>query len=197
MDSILRRAIALWLPTAVAVTGLTGVVYAAVQQTLRESANDPQLEIARDAAARLSTGAAPQDVASGASVDLARSLAPYEIVFDEHGAVLASTAVLDGATPRPPIGVLRTATDDGENTLTWQPRSDVRTAIDVVPWSSPTGSGTVLAGRSLQEVEQREDELTLLIGAGWVALLLGAAAASLGGSWLWASSPLARRAKRG
>jgi hypothetical protein len=188
MHSILRRAIALWLPAAVVASGLAGLVYVAVQQAFRESANDPQLQIARDDAARLSAGTAPADVASGGQIDLARSLAPYEIVFDERGSVLASTGVLGGETPRPPSGVLQAATDDGENTLTWQPRSGIRSAIDVVRWSSTTASGTVLVGRSLQEIERREDDLTLMVGAGWVVMLIGSGVAALAGGWLWARS---------
>jgi hypothetical protein len=179
------RAFGLWLPIAVVSTGLAGLVYATVQQNYRQSANDPQLQMARDAAVRLSSGVPPTDVVGDARVDLARSLAPYQIVYDDGGAVLASSGTLDGHAPRPPLGVLQTAADRGEDTLTWQPRPGVRSAIDVVPWSSGGAGGTVLAGRSLAEVEQREDELTLTVGAGWIAVLGASAAAALVGSWLW------------
>ena len=99
MHPFIRRSIALWLPIAAVSTVFAGVVYGAVQQSLRSSANDPQLQMAEDAATRLSAGTAPEDVATGASVDIARSLAPFVIVFDASGGVLASTAQLGGETP--------------------------------------------------------------------------------------------------
>src|SRR5207245_10626154 len=54
---IVVRAMTLWVPIAVAVTGLTVVVYSAVQQDLRQGGNDPQIQMAEDAAARLNAGA--------------------------------------------------------------------------------------------------------------------------------------------
>jgi hypothetical protein len=201
MRWIAVRAFALWLPIAVASTGLAGLVYVTVQQNYRQSANDPQLQMARDSAARLSSGAAPADVVGDARVDLARSLAPYRIVYDDRGGVLASSGTLDGHVPRPPLGVLQTAADRGEDTLTWQPRPGVRSAVDVVSWSSGGASGTVLAGRSLVEVEQRENELTLTVGAGWAAVLGASAVAAVVGAWLWGlglgrSAPPATEAPR-
>jgi hypothetical protein len=40
-----------WLPLAVAITILAGLVYATVQQSLRQGANDPQIQLAEDTAA--------------------------------------------------------------------------------------------------------------------------------------------------
>ena len=40
-----------WLPMALVVTALCGVVYAAVFRNIRQSANDPQIQMAEDAAA--------------------------------------------------------------------------------------------------------------------------------------------------
>ena len=185
MNVTLRRAIALWLPTAVVSTALAGLVYATVQQNYRQSANDPQLQMAEDTASGLSTGESPREVVTGEPDDLATSLAPYTIVYDAHGGVLASTAVLDGSTPTPPEGVLQTATEEGQDMVTWQPRPDVRSALEVVPWSSGNASGTVVAGRSLREIEQRVDVLTLMVGMAWVVVLLGGAVAALVGAWLW------------
>jgi hypothetical protein len=176
----------LLVPTAVAVTLLSGVIYAVVQQDYRQSANDPQLQMAEDAAARLSVGASSQEVMGHAiSVDIGASLAPYLIVFDASGHPLASSAMLDGKTPVPPIGVLEAATANGRNTITWQPRDGVRSAIAVYPWSYAGQSGTVVAGRSLREVERREDRLLLMVGAGWIGTLIAAAVAALAAAWLW------------
>jgi hypothetical protein len=51
----------------------------------------------------------------------------------------------------------------------------------VVAWKG----GTVLAGRSLRLVEQRETNAELIAGAAWLAMLAALAAASILAAWLW------------
>jgi hypothetical protein len=180
---LLLSAFSSWLPIAAVVVVMTGVIYVTVQQSIRAGADDPQLQIAGDLAAQLGGGAAPAPLLGAAKVDLAVSLAPYAIVFDQSGAVLASTAVLDGATPEPPAGVLRAARNH-RNDLTWQPKGGVRSAIVVQPWRSATGNGTVLVGRSLTEVEKRESVLLWLTAAGTAGGLGVTAAACMAAAWL-------------
>ena len=189
MAPTIRRAVALWLPAAVGATLVAGLTYVSVQQSYRQSANDPQLQLAEDAAARLSSGDAPAAVVGDSQVDVATSLAPFVVVYGPDGQVLAASGSLDGQAPTPPAGVLQAARDSGSNMVTWEPRDGVRQAVEVVPWSSSSGSGTVLAGRSLREVERRVDDLTLMVGLGWIVTLLGIAVAALLGSWLWGKEP--------
>lgn len=189
MAPTIRRAVALWLPAAVGATLVAGLTYVSVQQSYRQNANDPQLQLAEDAAARLSSGDVPAAIVGGAQVDLATSLAPFVVVYGADGQVLAASGSLDSRAPIPPAGVLQAARDDGSNMVTWEPRDGVRQAIEVVPWSSSSDSGTVLAGRSLREVERRVDDLTLMVGLGWVVTLLGIAIAALLGAWLWGKEP--------
>ena len=177
----LRRAIALFLPAAVLATGLSGLVYVVVQQDLRSGANDPQEQLATDAALELNAGAAPASFATGPAVDLATSLAPFVVVYDPAGKILATDGSLDGAPPKIPSGVLAAARESGRDAVTWQPRAGVRIATVSIPWSG----GTVMAGRSLRLVEERESQLELLVGAGWLAVLIGLAAAAALASWLW------------
>jgi hypothetical protein len=172
-----------WLPIAAALVAMTGMVYVTVQQSLRSGANDPQIQIAGDLAAQLAGGADPGALLGTAKVDLATSLSPYAIVFDDAGRPLASTGVLDGTVPVPPAGVLRAATQH-RNELTWQPRSGVRSAIVVVPFHAASRSGTVLAGRSLREVEKREDFLFWAAGASLAGGLGITALACLAVAWL-------------
>jgi hypothetical protein len=185
MHPFVRRAIVLWLPVAAVSTVFAGVVYGAVQQSLRSSANDPQLQMAEDAATQLSTGTPPGDVATGATVDIARSLAPFVIVFDGSGRVLASTAQLDGETPVPPQGVLDSAAAGGIDVISWQPRGGVRAAIVVVPYEAGASRGTVLVGRSLRAVEERETNTLLIAGFAWVVALVGGAFAAGLGAFVW------------
>jgi hypothetical protein len=175
----LSRLLLRWLPGAAVVTLLCGLVYGAVQQSFRASANDPQIQLAEDAAARLAGGDSPQAVVPADPLDMARSLAPFLIVFDDAGRPLASSAQLNGATPLPPKGVLEYARTRGQNQLTWQPQPGVRSATVVARFSGRR-SGFVLAGRSLREVESRVANLTKLVGLAWV----GALALTLAGAFL-------------
>ncbi len=188
---LLRRAVAFFIPAALVLSVACGLGYASVQQALRGGANDPQVQLAEDAAAALASGGTPDSVvgpgsavaglAGPGTVDAAVSLAPFVVVYDASGAPLASNARLDGAVPAPPAGVLAAATASGRNTVTWQPRVGVRIATVSVPWPG----GTVLAGRSLRTVEQREDMALLLAGAAWLAGLVALVVASLVAGAIW------------
>jgi hypothetical protein len=161
-----------WLPIAVVVTALCGLVYVAVQQVLRQEANDPQIQIAEDAAAALAGGQTAQAVVPSNTIDVGQSLSPFVMVFDSTGKVIASSGQLHGQAPNLPAGVLDYVKQNGEDRLTWQPEAGVRIASVTVPYTGAT-SGYVLAGRSLREVEVRESQTEFYAGAVWVAALLG------------------------
>ena len=156
---------------AVIVTGLSGLTYTAIQQDLRQSADDPQIQMAEDTAAKLADGQQLQNVVPSEKVDIATSLAPYIIVFDASGKPIASSALLDGQTPTIPSGVFDYVRQHGEDRITWSPQSGVRSAIVVTQFHGPN-PGFVLAGRSLREVEIREDNILKIIFAGWIAILV-------------------------
>src|SRR4051812_9606841 len=94
-----------WLVMAVMITGLVGLCYGAVQQDLRQSANDPQIQMAEDIATKLTDGQSLQSVVPAEKVDIAKSLAPYIIIFDGTGKPIASSAQLDGQIPTLPPGI--------------------------------------------------------------------------------------------
>jgi hypothetical protein len=185
MATLPRRAIAFFLPVAVLATLCCGLVYVAVQQDLRSGANDPQLQLADDAARALDAGAAPASVVGGSRLDVALSLAPFVVVFDPAGQVLATDGQLNGQDPVPPLGVLESASAHSPNVVTWQPQPGLRLATVTVPWQG----GTVLAGRSLREVERREDQALLLVAAAWLAMIATLFATALVAAWLWPSRP--------
>jgi hypothetical protein len=168
---MLSRAVALWLPAAVTATVLAGTGYGLAQHVLRSGANDPQIQVAHDAAGRLASGAAPSDVAAGPLVDLASSPDVTVGVFDAQGEALASTARLDNGVPRPPLGALSTARSNGQDVVTWQPRPGVRQAAVIVPFAGARGDGFVVAARSLRPVEQREDDALAIAVLGWLLAL--------------------------
>jgi hypothetical protein len=172
LSSLFRRAISYWLPIAAAITALSGLIYVVAQQTYRQSANDPQIQLAEDIAAQLEAGAEPQTLVGSNKVDMARSLAPFLIVYDDNGSPIASSAQLNGQTPPLPSGVFTDARKSGEDRITWQPQEGVRSATIITHFAGPH-PGFVLAGRSLTEVEKRVDLLAPLVGLGWLATLAG------------------------
>jgi hypothetical protein len=180
-SQFVRRALAFLTPVAVLATLCCGLVYAADQQNLRSGANDPQIQIAQDAASALDAGAQPTSLVSVSRVDIAYSLAPFLVIFDSSGRVLATDGQLDGHDPIPPSGVLASAASNPPDMVTWQPLSGVRIAAVVVAWQG----GTVLAGRSLAQVEIREDNALLIALAAWLAMLVALTLASLAAAWLW------------
>jgi hypothetical protein len=182
-----RRALAFFMPSVVLATGLCGLVYAVVQQDLRTGANDPQEQLARDAAIRLDSGAAPATVIGSTTVDVAGSLAPFMVVYGSTGTVLATDGAIDGKAPILPVGVLTSATETGRDAVTWQPRKGVRVATITIPWSG----GTVTSGRSLRLVEDRESKLQMMVAAAWIATVVALAVASLAAGRVWprASDP--------
>lgn len=159
-----------WIPLAIAITGICAVVYFVTQQGLRTSLNDPQLQLARDAASRLADGELPKVVAAG-RVDIAASLAPWVIVFDDAGKPIAGAASLEGTVPIPPAGVFDYTRTHGEDRVTWQPREDVRIATVVDYWRGKNGAGFVVSGRNMREAEERIDTLGKQVAAGWLLTL--------------------------
>ncbi len=153
-----------------------GFAYSVSQQVLRQSANDPQIQIAEDSAAKLAVGELPDFLRSNVygSVDAAKSLAPFLITFDGSGKMLASSVTLNGTTPLPPTGVFTYAKAHGEDRISWQPAKGVRVAAVIVHYSG-VGEGYALSGRSLTEVEKRESNLEFLTFWAWLFSVLIAA----------------------
>ncbi len=164
------------LTTVVGFTLLCLIIYLAVQQTLRQTANDPQIQMAEDAAAVLARGETPAALAIQATaadkIDMAESLAPFLMSFDEEGKPIGSNAQLAGKFPAPPAGVFAHARTHGQNWVTRQPRPGVRNATIVIHHGGPR-PGFVLAGRSLREVEARVSNIGRLIAAAWAVSLCG------------------------
>ncbi len=186
-----------WFPLAIAITGFCFLVYGTVQQDFRQSLNDPQIQMAEDAARALENGVVPAGIVPHGSptIDIAQSLTPWIAVYDEAKTPLESTGVLDGAPPKPPSGVFDAAKDGkgkdvrlsgynvkGENRVSWQPRPDVRSAIVVVHVNGGKG-GYVVAGRNMREIEAREADLGHQVLIAWIVLLAATLGAGLFLRW--------------
>lgn len=161
-----------WLISAFIITGLCGLVYAAVQQNYRSSLNDPQIQIAQDVSRALADGADARTFIPQKTIDMSESLAPFMIVYDQGFKPITSSAILGKEAPVPPQGVFVTAKLQGENRLTWEPKPGVRIATVIKPYQG-VNTGFVLVGRSMKEVENRIDNLTTLVGIVWMGLMIG------------------------
>lgn len=150
----IKNILRVWIPIAILVAAFCALSYATVQQSLRQGANDPQIQMAEDAAEALNQGASASSVIPKETVDIGKSLSPFIVLYDNNGEPTASSGLLFGQMPIYPKGALDSATRSGENRVTWQPSSNVRIASVVVPYKG----GFVMAGRSLREVEKRESQ---------------------------------------
>jgi len=184
-----RRATALFLPAAAALTLAVGVTYLAVQQDLRIGANDVPQQLAEDGARALDAGTDPGSVVGSGHVPIEASLAPFVAVYDGQGTLLASNGSLDGKPPSPPIGVLRSAQTTGRDAVSWQPRAGVRVALVVLPWNG----GTIAAGQSLRMIETRIDAIGALIAAGWLAGMVLVAITAAIAAWIWPAAGMRPR----
>lgn len=164
--------LSLFIHHALVLTIIFGTIYVIVQQNYRKSADDPQIQMAEDAARDLNRGVSMQSFipAFGVTRDIAETIAPFMVIYDTAETAIIWTGTLDGKPPIPPDGVLQYADTNGENHVTWQPRKDIRIAAVIKPFTGQ-GSGYVLVGRSLREVEEREYQLMVFVGIGWILSL--------------------------
>lgn len=173
-------------------TGLALALNTIPQQVLRQGLNDPQIAMAEDLAARLESGVAPAAAVPAADVDMARSLSPFVIVYNDQGQPLASQAVLNGKTPTPPMGVFDNVRQKGEARISWQPvlgttsNNDEKSALNggmtphrghgvriaaVIQRVNGSTPGFVLAGRNMREVEAREAQVGQLALLTWIGMM--------------------------
>lgn len=166
-----------WLPFAVLSTACVGTAYVLVQQNLRQTANDPQIQMAEDFATALGENRNPgKYFVDTQIVDVSKSLEVFVIVYDDSKRVLFSSALLGSSIPKLPDGVLDATRTMKQNRVTWQPQPGVRLATVVQRYEGPR-PGYVVAGRSLREVEQRESNTLVLAAAGLSAAWIGFAVA--------------------
>ncbi len=164
----LKNIFRVWLPATVVVTAFSASAYITVQQSQRQAANDPQIQMAEDIAAALDSGATMGSVIPKTQIEMSTSLAPFIVVYDNNRKPVAASGLLNRQMPDYPKGALDSAIGSGENRVTWQPTADVRIASVVVPFNG----GFVMAGRNLREVEKREAQTEMFAGlTGLLALI--------------------------
>lgn len=174
-------------------TILALALYAIPQQVLRHGANDPQIQMATDLAAFLNSHGVTSGVhqralqKDDAIVDMNQSLAPFLIVYNDAGQPLDSTGQLDGKIPTPPAGVFDYVRRHGEERVSWQPILGSVRGVRVAAVVERVGGaqpGFVLAGRSLREVEAREEQVRKMAGLAWLGMLGLIFIGALGYGWI-------------
>ncbi|MBA2250902.1 MAG: hypothetical protein H0W12_12015 [Chitinophagaceae bacterium] len=148
------------------VTVIMGLIYVTVQQTYRTSANDPQVQMARDMSTKLLQSKSV-DAYFTDTVDVAQSLAPFYVLYDASGKPIRSTGYLDGQMYSVPMGVFETVKKSGEQQVTCQPRKSIRMAM-VIERTNTGPVAYVAAGRSLKMAEERISILTTTVFIAWL-----------------------------
>jgi hypothetical protein len=174
----------IWLPIAIAVTGMCAVSLGTAQQLYRQASNDPQVQIAEDMALALESGTKPTAlIASSTRIDVSASLRPFTVIYDKDLSPIAWSGEYEGKPPVPPSNIFEDAkgsVGSGESRVTWQPDEETRFAIVVLHVLRT--DGYVLTGRNLREAQDRIWDIQALIGLVWLMTL----AATLIATWLGA-----------
>ena len=174
-EKTIVKVILTWLPFAFVISSFTGLIYVTVQQNYRQQANDPQIQMAQDIAndyaqnkKSLSLDNLPKE-----SVDISKSLSPFVIIFNSDFKAVYSTATLNGKIPSPPVGTFLAAKAYSEDRFTWQPQPATRLATVIDKYKSNQEEGYILVGRSLREIEIREDQTLFFCIAIWGISVVG------------------------
>lgn len=168
--SMKKSFLLLYFAAACILSVVLGLVYASVQQGYRLGANDPQIALATGIRERMTSHLPVDHYFTTDSIDLSRSLGVFAVFYNQRGEPLKSSALLDGKMPQVPAGVLDFVRRQGEERVTWQPRSGVRMAMVLLRLDTDSG-GFIAAGRSLKEVEVREHDLLIMVFACWVVVV--------------------------
>ncbi len=166
-------AIRVCLLTIVIGFGLTLFSYIAVQQSLRLSLNQPQLQIAEDTAESLNQGASVQSVLPKVTVNETMSLSPFVTIVDSNIHVLASSGKIGNQIPLPPASAFPDSQKRSTNWFTWQhDNNSVRDAAVIVPFTSRHSSGYVLVARSMRQTESIIGRISVLAGFAFMGIVL-------------------------
>lgn len=145
-------------------------VYAIAQNILRAGANDPQVQMAENAAFLLDHNAPMGPIVPELGVELSRNSEPFIQIYDKKGSVVDGNATLHGKIPHIPKGALDNTKEISENRITWQPERGVRIAT-VIRRNGGQTPGFVITGRLLNETENRIGSIGKLCLLVWFGMI--------------------------
>jgi hypothetical protein len=161
-----------WIAFALIATIVCATIWLGRGLSLRNGADREPERLAQAAQSRLAAGTEPPAVLP-APVDMASSSAPFVMVFDRNGRLLASSGELNGQVPQLPAGVLDWVLRHGEDRITWQPAPSLREATVILPYGG-RHPGFVLVAQSLGGVSNQQLELSRKVLYVWLGVLLAA-----------------------
>jgi sensor histidine kinase regulating citrate/malate metabolism len=154
-----------WILLSICLTLLISAVYVGIQQLNRLSENEPLVQIATEVANSLEND--QETNLSLPIIDIQKSQSLFVILYDSEQQPIKYNAKLGQNPAFPPIGILESAKQYGENRVTWQPAKGLRFATVTVYYNG-TKSGYVLVGKSLTEAEYRIDMIGQVIFLIWL-----------------------------
>lgn len=159
----------LWFMVVGTATLVLGAAYGLVQQSTRIGATDAPHRTADMAKQLLNKGAQPSAVIPNYTAYLPEDSSTFLTITDKSGNVLGSNLVLAGTEQTiPPQGVFNNAAARGYDSVTWQPKSDIRAVIYVEPYNN----GFVVAGQSLKPFENRYRTYAAIAATAWLAVVI-------------------------
>src|SRR5579863_1554088 len=87
------------LSASIITTILCLLMYASVQQGYRTTANDPQIALATEIKNHLEQSRSIENIFPGDTIDLAKSLGVFAVLFDHDARVVRSSASLNNKSP--------------------------------------------------------------------------------------------------
>jgi hypothetical protein len=93
------------------------------------------------------------------------------VVFSATGTPINSSVLLGGKLPTLPAGVFSSVKSGQDDNFTWQPQGGLRVAAVLSKFAGPQ-PGYVLAGRSIAQIEIRENNLNKITAVAALAALV-------------------------
>jgi hypothetical protein len=156
-------------------------IYATVQQSIRQGANEEPAQLAYDAAHLLGRDWTATDTIDSVvfekQVFLNTSLSSFVNIYDRNGNFVAGSGYLNGAPLVVPQGVFAYVADANEDRLTLEPQDGIRIASVImrapVLRGSPLEGAYIVAGKSLADAEGRIHKIGFIILVGYAISMLG------------------------
>ncbi len=154
-----------WIPFAVTITCLCGLLYGVLQQNYRQSANTEPFAIATELAYQLDNDQYKEN--GYGDIDVEHTTTSFTVIIDRHGNVTHTNAKPNSYVEDIPEGVLQYSDIHGQNIVTRETRAGIRIATVVIPYSN----GYVVVGKNLSETERVIGQLGIQIVLGWIITL--------------------------
>jgi sensor histidine kinase regulating citrate/malate metabolism len=168
--NIPKKAWMYWLLITISITITAIMVYGVGQQILRQSADDPQIQIAEDTAKALERGQTIS-IPPSAKNDVSKSLTSFIVVYDASKKFVTSSITVNNNNPVLPISMLEQVDKKGETKVTWEPAKGIKAAVVIVKHGGQA-PGYVAIGRSLREIDKRINDMGNLIVLIWLISII-------------------------